>query len=92
MKLKMQASQQCTPTYLYGNNLYRWAMCQPLPIVALKWMTDFENQQDIPCILEVDLEYPKELHNLHDDYPLAAEMLMTNNVEKLFPNLNDKER
>ena len=67
-------------------------MCQRLPIVALKWMTDFENQQDIPCILEVDLEYPKELHNLHDDYPLAAEMLMTNNVEKLVPNLNDKER
>ena len=49
-------------------------------------------KQDIPCILEVDLEYPKELHNLHDDYPLAAEMLMTNNVEKLVPNLNDKEK
>ena len=24
-------------------------------------------------ILEVDLEHPKELHELHNDYPLAAE-------------------
>ena len=27
------------------------------------------------CILEVDVEYPNELHNLHDDYPLALEKL-----------------
>ena len=26
-------------------------------------------------ILEVDLEYPKELHDLHDDYPLTAEKM-----------------
>ena len=26
-------------------------------------------------ILEVDLEYPKELHKLHNDYPVAAEVL-----------------
>ena len=25
------------------------------------------------CILEVDLEYPKSLHDLHNDYPLAPE-------------------
>ena len=24
-------------------------------------------------VLEVDLEYPKELHNLHNDYPLAPD-------------------
>ena len=27
------------------------------------------------CILEVDVEYPNELHNLHNDYPLALEKL-----------------
>ena len=47
----------------------------------------------IPCILEVDLEYPKELHDLHSDYPLAPERIMCKNkVEKLIPNLKDKDR
>ena len=29
----------------------------------------------IGYILEVNLEYPEELHELHNDYPLAAEKL-----------------
>jgi hypothetical protein len=42
------------------------------------------------CILEVDLEYPKELHDLHNDYPLAAESMKPDKVAKLIPNLNNK--
>ena len=46
-----------------------------------------------PCILEVDLQYPKELHDLHNDYPLCAErVICKNNVEKLIPNLRDKKK
>ena len=45
-----------------------------------------------PCILEVNLEYPQELHDLHDDYPLEPEKLMIDKVEKLIPNLNSKEK
>ena len=37
------------------------------------------------CILEVDIEYPKELHDLHNDYPLAPEQIVVNKVEKLIP-------
>ena len=39
----------------------------------------------------MDLEYPRELHDPHIDYPLAPERLKINNVEKLIPNLWDKE-
>ena len=43
-------------------------------------------------MLEVDLEYPKELHDLHNDYPLAPERLKIGGVEKLVPNLKNKEK
>ena len=81
-------------SYLDANNLYGWAMCKPLPTKGFEWMNeeelkDWKNQ---PCILEVDLEYPEHLHDLHNDYPLAPERLTVNKVEKLIPNLNDKKK
>ena len=79
-------------TYLDANNLYGWAMCKSLPTRNFKWMDDGElmGWKKHACILEVDLEYPKELHDLHNDYPLAPERLVLGKVEKLVPNLNDK--
>ncbi len=64
--------------YLDANNLYGWAMSKPLPYKNFKWMTETEldQWQNPPCILEVDLEYPKELHDLHEKYPLAPERLL----------------
>ena len=80
--------------YLDANNLYGWAMSKPLPYKNFKWMTETESDQwqNRPCILEVDLEYPKELHDLHEDYPLAPERLLIGKVKKLVPNLYDKEK
>ena len=43
-------------------------------------------------LLEVDLEYPTHLHDLHNDYPLAPEPKRVNNTPKLIPNLNDKSK
>ena len=70
-------------TYLDVNNLYDWAMSQYLPTGNFKWMTDkeisktnlgkYELDSKEGLILEVDLEYPKELHDLHSDYPIAPE-------------------
>jgi len=79
-------------TYLDANNFYGWAMSKPLPTHGFEWMTEQEldNWRSIPCILEVDLEYPKELHDLHNDYPLAPESLKLGVVDKLIPNLSDK--
>ena len=79
--------------YLDSNNLYGWAMSPLLPVSNFKWMTEshLENGREISsqeirgCILEVDLEYPKELHDLHNDYPLAPERIVVNKVEKLIP-------
>ena len=42
--------------------------------------------------MEVDLEYPKSLHDLHNDYPLAPEQIVVNKVKKLIPNLGDKKK
>ena len=88
--------------YLDANNLYGWAMSQKLPTNGFKWLTDkeienlFNNQivqvwEKTPCILEVDIEYPKELHDLHNDYPFCPERVECDNgVKKLIPNLRDK--
>ena len=69
--------------YLDANNLYGWAMSQYLPTGGFKWMTkkqidninldDYNDESKKGLILEVDLKYPKKLHNLHNDYPLAPE-------------------
>ena len=79
--------------YLDANNLYGWAMSKPLPTHGFKWMktSELETWELYLCILEVDLEYPKELHDLHNDYPLAPEQIEVNKVEKLIPNLWNKK-
>ena len=79
-------------TYLDANNLYGWAMSKPLPTGNFKWMENFNDWRNRPCILEVDLVYSKELHDLHNEYPLAPESLKVGNVDKLIPNLMNKER
>ena len=71
--------------YLHVNNLYGWAMTQYLPYGGFKWLnqkdiSDFcldsiSKNSSIGNILEVDLEYPSELHDLHHDYPLAPQKL-----------------
>ena len=72
--------------YLDANNLYGWAMSQPPPYRDLQWK-DFKDPEEIiydnyhensnkGIILEVDLEYPEELHDLHNDYPCAPEKIV----------------
>ena len=74
-------------TYLDKNNLNGWSMSEYLPYEKLEWLenTDEFNvitineKSDVGYILEVDLEYTKELHELHNDYPLAPEKLAVSN-------------
>ena len=72
--------------YLDANNLYGWAMSQPLPTGAFRWEEDCEQLAktivDHPAddpegfIVEVELEYPEDLHNAHNAYPLAPERMV----------------
>lgn len=83
--------------YLDANNLYGWAMSKPLPVDGFKWMSnkELDNWKNIAgCILEVDLEYPDNLHDLHNDYPLAPENITPpgSKVKKLIPNLDNKTK
>ena len=78
--------------YIDANSLYPWAMSKPLPMHGFEWMKkeELENWENHPCILEVDLEYPKELHDLHNNFPLAPEQMKVDEVDKLIPNLGNK--
>ena len=90
--------------YLDANNLYGCAMSMKLPTHGFKWLTGgemeklFNNRviqvwEKTPCILEVDLVYPENLHDLHNDYPFCPEKVeCKNGVEKLIPNLRDKTK
>ena len=73
--------------YLDANNLYGWAMSQPLPYRNFKrlqnkpkeiedWLLYINTKYNgIGKIYEVDFEYPSELQDLHNDYPCAAEKI-----------------
>ena len=68
-----------------ANNLYGWVMIQDLPHSSFKFLSKEEvknfnldsvaENSQIEYILEVDLEYCKELHDLHNDYPLCPEKI-----------------
>ena len=64
--------------YLDRNNLYGYAMLKFLPTNGFTWIdpkkfdwNKYISNSSKGCVLEVDLEYPKELQELHNDYPLA---------------------
>ena len=78
-------------TYLDANNLYGWAMSQALPVHGFRWLEkeEFEHlninsvsdDSEDGYILEVDLDYPPELHDHHNEYPLSPEkMKVTENM------------
>ena len=75
--------------YLDANNLYGWEMSQYLPTGYFRWMTDkkiskidlakYKDNGKKELILEVDLQYPRELHSLHNDYLVAPEKFKVSN-------------
>ena len=71
--------------YLDANNLYGWGMSQSLPKSNFRWMTDKEISKINLGKYKADgkkgliLEYPQELHDLHNDYPVCPEKVKVSN-------------
>ena len=76
-------------------------MSEPLPVVGFEWMENlskidegfiksYDENSDKGYILEVDVKYPKNLHNLHSDLPFLPERMKINKSKKLVCNLYDK--
>ena len=83
--------------YLDANNLYGWVMSQPLPTGRFRWASiklnevgELAARTNKRYLLEVNVSYPRELHNLHNDLTFLCERMEINSVEKLVPNLHNK--
>ena len=88
--------------YLDANNLYGKAMTEKLPVRGFRWMDDiskidedfvkvYNKNDNKGYILDVDVDYPHKLQNLHSDLPFLPERMVINNTKKLVCNLNDKK-
>lgn len=86
--------------YLDANNLYGWAMSQYLPLNNFSWsptqidVRNISNNSDIGFILEVDIDYPIEIHDNHSDLPLAPENIVPRGCKekRLLTTLYNKEK
>lgn len=91
-------------TYFDVNNLYGYGMTMPLPYGAFEWVEDVEQKDpnfwklpddsEIGYYLDVELEYPKEIHDEHSDLPFCPEHRAApgSKQKKLMTTLYDKER
>ena len=88
---------------LDANNLCGWAMSQKLQRNNFKWVEDTSkiNEEFIKnynensykgCILEVDVKYPKELHDLHSDLPFLPKKIEIDKCKKLVCDLRNKKK
>ena len=84
--------------YLDANNLYGWAMSQKLPVNGFKWINDvmeigekfiknYDEDSEKGYILEVDIKYPRKLHDLHSDLPFLPKRMKIDKCKKLVCNL-----
>ncbi|XP_012057023.1 PREDICTED: uncharacterized protein LOC105620127 [Atta cephalotes] len=88
--------------YYDVNNLYGWAMCQPLPYAEFQWIEDAANfdvsaiapDSSTGYILEVDLEYLQHLHDRHTDLSFCPtrDKPPSKRENKLLATLYDKQR
>ena len=70
-------------------------MSQPLPTrvdVKPDEISKLVNSSNTGYLPDVDIHYPRELHDYHNDLPFMCGRMVINGVEKLVPNLYYKKR
>ena len=80
------------------NNLYGWAITEYLPHEGFKWLKNIDDvisnseKTSMAYFIEADLQYPDELDELHNDYPLTPEKLAVSSkkLSKYCKKLVDK--
>ena len=88
--------------YLDANNLYGWAMSQKLPVNGFKlvkntskideeFIKNYDEDSDKGYILEVDVTYPRKLHDLHSDLLFLPGRMKIDKCKKLVCNLRNKK-
>ena len=92
--------------YFDANNLYGWVMSKKLLVNGFKWLDtsetsniineyfikNYDENNDKGYILEVDVKYPKRLHELHSDLPFLSERMEVNKCKKVVCNLFKKKK
>ena len=88
--------------YLDANNLYGWAMSKKLPVNGFKWTDNNKINEELKknynendkkgYIFEVDVNYPKKLHELHINLKFLPERMEINKCKKLVCNLYNKKK
>ena len=88
---------------LDANSLCGWATSQKLPLNGFKWVEklskfnerfikNYDENSNIGYILEVDVEYSKNLLNSHKDLQFITETKKNRKVKKLICNIENKEK
>ena len=102
LKIYNEKEESSYIQYLDASNLYGWAMAQKLPVSGFKceknmskftkeFIKNYDEDSDKGYILEVDVKYPKKLHDLHSDLPFSPERMKIDKCKKLVCNLNNKK-
>ena len=77
-------------------------MSQKLPVNSFEWINDvteineeftknYDENNDKGYILEVDVKYPRKLHNFHSDLPFLPKRMKIDKCKKLVCNLRNKK-
>ena len=94
-------SQSSYLKYWDVNNLHGWAMSQKLLVNKFDWVAEtsqlneyfiknYNEKSDEGYLLEVDVQCPEKLHEVHNDLPFLPERMKLGKIEKLVTNLHDK--